>query len=86
MQCRHRVFLEHADLVRHGRLRWGKIPSVRLANPPVPLAGCQARLPGRFWAPADKIGRAGRLRPFAGQVVSEVNPLGAICQDAQGIG
>jgi hypothetical protein len=31
----------------------GKTPSVRLANPPVPLAGFQAPLPGRFWVPAD---------------------------------
>jgi hypothetical protein len=30
-----------------------KTPSVRLANPPVALAGFQAPHPGRFWAPAD---------------------------------
>jgi hypothetical protein len=47
------LFLGHADLVRHGRLRWGKIPSVRLANPPVPLAGFYTPLPGQLWVPAD---------------------------------
>jgi transposase len=37
----------------------GKTPSVRLANPPVPLAGFQAPLPGRFWVPADTWQAAG---------------------------